>query len=101
MLPPIHLTKKNQPFTWNLGATEALESLKSAFISNPILIHVKSLKLVILEPYVFDFALKFVILQSNDKGQICVVAFHSREYGVVKINFEIHDNELLTIGGFF
>ena len=67
----LSLTQKNQPFTWNLGATKAFESIKSGFIYNPILIHVKPPKAIILEPYMFDFALKFFILQTNDKGKIC------------------------------
>ena len=65
----LSLTQKNQSFTWNLGATEAFESIKSRFISNPILIQVKPPKAVILESYVVDFALKLPLYKpmTNDK----------------------------------
>jgi hypothetical protein len=43
------------------------------------------------------FALGSILLQSGDDGKLHPIAFHSRKFEVVEINYEIHDKELLAI----
>ena len=97
VLPLTQLTHKNQPFIWNSSAAEAFESLKHAFTSAPILIHVDQDKPFILEADASDFALGSVLSQPKENGLLYPVAFHSRKFEAAEINYEIHDKELLAI----
>ena len=98
MLQLTQLTHKNQPFIWSLDAAKAFESLKWAFTTTPILAHVDPTKRgFILEVDASNFALGSVLSQTGDDGELHLVAFHSQKFEVAKINFEIHDKELLAI----
>jgi len=44
-----------------------------------------------------DFALGAVLSQRDKEGRLHPVAFHSRKFQPVEINYEIHDKELLAI----
>ena len=45
----------------------------------------------------FDFALGVVLSQLGDGEKIHPIAFHSRKFSTTKINYEIHDKEILAI----
>jgi len=44
-----------------------------------------------------DFALGAILSQRDKEGRLHPVAFHSRKFQPVEINYEIHDKELLAI----
>ena len=44
-----------------------------------------------------DFALGAVLAQRDDKNRLHPVAFHSRKFQPMEINYEIHDKELLAV----
>jgi hypothetical protein len=44
-----------------------------------------------------DYALAGVLLQVDEFGTLHPVAFHSRSLQTAKLNYEIHDKELLAI----
>jgi len=52
---------------------------------------------VIIESDASDFAIGAVLSQRDEKGRLHPVAFHSRKFQLVEINYEIHDKELRAI----
>ena len=63
----------------------------------PILVHPDFSKPFFLETDASDFALGAVLSQSGEDKRLHLVAFHSRKFTTAKINYEIHDKELLAI----
>ena len=87
ILPLTQLTRKGHAFLWSNEADMAFRHLKAAFTSAPILAHVDA----------SDFALGSILSQQGDTEELHPVAFHSRKFDAVEINYEIHDKELLAI----
>ena len=71
--------------------------MKEAFTSAPILMHADLSKPFIIEVDAFDFSLGCILSQIGDDEKLHPTAFHSRKFEAVKINYEIHDKELLPI----
>ena len=71
--------------------------MKEAFTSAPILMHADLSKLFIIKTDASDFALGSILSHIGDDGKLHPVAFHSRKFEAVDINYEIHDKELLAI----
>jgi hypothetical protein len=44
-----------------------------------------------------DFALGAVLSQEGDRRRLYPIAFYSRKFSAIEINYEIHDKELLII----
>jgi hypothetical protein len=44
-----------------------------------------------------DFALGSILFQYGEDGRLHPIAYHSRKFSTVKINYKIHDKELLAI----
>jgi hypothetical protein len=94
--PLTRLTVKNK-FVWDEKAKEAFETFKKAFTSAPILIHADSSKPFFLEADASDFALGVVLSRYDEDRRLHLIAYCSRKFSAAKINYEIHDKELLTI----
>jgi hypothetical protein len=94
--PLTRLTCKNK-LEWNAEANQAFETLKKAFTTALILTHPDFQKLFFLGTDASDFALGAVLSQPDKDGRLHPVAFHSRKFTAAKINYEIHDKELLAI----
>jgi len=95
--PLTELTKKVEKWSWNHETGEALNELKKWFTTAPILAHFGTQRPVIIETDTSDFALEVVLSQKDGKNRLHPVAFHSRKFQPVEINYEIHDKELLAI----
>ena len=80
-----------------MEADQAFEALEKAFTTLPILIHPDFQKPFFLECDASDFSLGAVLSQPSEDGCLHPVAFHSRKFTAVEINYEIHDKELLAI----
>jgi len=52
---------------------------------------------MIFEADASDFALGAVVLQKRADGKMHPVAFHSRKFNPVEMNYEIYDKEMLAI----
>jgi hypothetical protein len=91
-----HLIGKDK-FVWNEKAEKAFEVLKKAFTSTLILVHLDSSKPFFLEAYTLDFALDSVLSQYGKDGRFHPIAYCSRKFSTVEINYEIQDKELLAI----
>jgi len=90
------LTWKNEPWSWTTDCQVAFDSVKKAFTTAPILGHWDPESLMILETDASDCALA-AILSTRSNGEICPIAFHSRAFSAAKINYDVHDKELLAI----
>mgnify|MGYP000754147652 FL=1 len=44
-----------------------------------------------------DFALWSVLSQPGEDGKLHLIAFHSRKFTAIEINYDIHNKELLVI----
>jgi hypothetical protein len=84
-------------FMWSTSATKAFDHLKQAFTSTPILAYGDLSKPFILEVDASDFALGSVLSQVKEDRLVHPIAFHSRKFEAAKVNYEVHDKELLSI----
>jgi hypothetical protein len=97
MAPLIRLTRKDQPFSWGVEAENAFQSLKASFTIVPFLIHAKPSNFLVLEMDASNFAVGAVFSQIGEDNLFLPVSFHSRKFSPTKINYKIHDKELLAI----
>jgi RNase H-like domain found in reverse transcriptase/Reverse transcriptase (RNA-dependent DNA polymerase) len=97
MHPLIHLTKKDKTFSWSNDAQCAFESLKSTFVLVPVLCHFNPKLHIILETNVSDYIIATILSQVNENNEIHPVAFCSCSMQHTKLNYNIHDKELLVV----
>ena len=71
--------------------------MKSAFTSAPVLTHWVPDKPIIVETNASDYALGAILSIQTDSGEIHPMAFHSRTFSAMELNYDTHDKELLTI----
>jgi Reverse transcriptase (RNA-dependent DNA polymerase)/RNase H-like domain found in reverse transcriptase len=95
--PLIRLMKKDETFSWSEDAQCAFVSLKSAFILVPVLRHFDPELHIILETDVSDYAIAAILAQVDENNEIHPVAFHSCSMQHAKLNYDIHDKELLAV----
>ena len=94
--PLTQLTCKDK-LDWSLHVEKAFQTLKTAFTTTLVLVHSDFSKPFYMETNAFDFTLGAVLSQHGDGKKLHPVAFHSRKFNAVEINYEIHDKELLVI----
>ena len=99
IVSPLHnLTKKTStPFLFSLDAISAFKTLKSAFVSAPVLLHFNPHLPSTLITDASDFAISGIHLQPADDHILHPVSFFSHKLTPSEINYETHDKELLTI----
>ena len=98
--PLTDLTKMLEKFFWSDECARAFEELKQRCTSAPLLRHYDPELPCIIECDASDFAIGTVLSQEFE-GRFHPVAFHSRKMNKHKINYEIHDKELLAITAAF
>jgi hypothetical protein len=67
----------------------------------PILIHPYFSRPFFFESDASDYALVAILSLKRDDKWLFPVAFHSQKFTAAKINYEIHDKELLAIADSF
>jgi hypothetical protein len=77
--------------------TKAFEKLKYCFTTAPILTHFNPHQECIVETDASDFTLGSTLSQTAEDKKLHPNASHSRKFSPAKINYEIHNKELLTI----
>jgi len=95
--PLTELTKRTEKWTWTNEAETAFRELKHRFTSAPLLAHFDAQRPVIIKTDASDFAIGAILSQRDEENRLHPVAFHSRKFTPVEINYEIHDKELLAI----
>lgn len=89
-------TRKDTLFLFTEQAGKEFEDLKKAFTSAPILAHFDVAALTNVKTDASDYALSACISQITD-GLLHPIAFDSRKLIAAKLNYKIHNKELLAI----
>jgi len=87
--PLTELTKKEvgKEWAWNQQAESAFQELKHCFTTAPILAHFDPRKPILVETDASDFALGAVLSQRSEEGRLHPIAFHSRKFQPIEINY--------------
>ncbi|CAI7787228.1 unnamed protein product [Closterium sp. NIES-53] len=94
--PLTNLLKKNTPFKWEDVQQQAMEQLKTALTSAPVLILPDPQKDYVIEADASDQAVRAVLMQDQGKG-LQPIAYLSKKLHGAEINYPIHDKEALAI----
>ena len=97
VIPLTCLTQKDILWKFNSSCQDAFNSLKKAFTSTPILTHWIPDAQLIVETDALDYALVAILSIVNEDNEVYQVAFYSRTFTVVELNYDTYDKELLTI----
>jgi len=97
VIPLTHLTRKNTPWNFDDDCRIAFNTLKQAFTSAPILTHWVPDAQLVVETDASDYALAAILSIMSKDNEIHPVAFHSRTFSTLELNYDVHDKELLAI----
>jgi hypothetical protein len=79
---------------------KAFDALKKRFITAPILKYYDPNRQCILETDASDFALGAILSQRSDDNALHPIAYHSRKFTPMEINYEVDDKELAIVESF-
>ena len=96
-VPLTALTKKDEPWLWTPRCQKAFTLLKNAFTSAPVLAHFDSSLQSVIETDASDYAVSAVHSQVQRNGRVHLCAFLSRKFSPAKLNYDIHDKEIVPI----
>ena len=97
VVPLTRLTRKGTQWNFSDAARKSFNTLKSAFVSAPILTHWIPDKQLIVETDASDYALGAILSITLDSGEVHPVAFHSRTFSAPELNYDTHNKKLLAI----
>jgi hypothetical protein len=91
------LTQKGTPWNFSEECHLAFNCLQKAFTTTPILTHWIPDCLLIVETDASDYALVAILSMITSDGELHPTAFHSRTFSGTKLNYDVHNKELLAI----
>ncbi|GJP69600.1 hypothetical protein CLOP_g592 [Closterium sp. NIES-67] len=94
--PLTNLLKKNTPYKWEPKHQEAVEQLKQALTSAPVLILPDPERDYVIETDASDQAVVAVLMQDQGNG-LQPIAYLSKKLHGAELNYPIHDKEALAI----
>ncbi|CAI7891433.1 unnamed protein product [Closterium sp. NIES-54] len=94
--PLTNLLKKNTPFKWEDVHQQAMEQLKTALTSAPVLILPDPKKDYVIEADASDRVVGAVLMQDQRKG-LQPIAYLSKKLHGAQLNYPIHNKEALAI----
>ncbi|GJP51828.1 hypothetical protein CLOM_g10960, partial [Closterium sp. NIES-68] len=94
--PLTNLLKKNTPYQWETKHQEAVEQLKQALTSAPVLILPDPERDYVIEADASDQAVGAVLMQDQGNG-LQPIAYLSKKLHGAELNYPIHDKEALAI----
>ncbi|CAI7867914.1 unnamed protein product [Closterium sp. NIES-53] len=94
--PLTNLLKKNTPFKWEDVHQQAMEQLKTALTSAPVLILPDPEKDYVIEADASDQVVGAVLMQDQGKG-LQPIAYLSKKLHGAELSYPIHDKEALAI----
>jgi len=97
VIPLTHLTRKNTLWNFDDNCRMTFNTLKQTFISAPILTHCVPDVQLVVETNASDYTLATILFIMTKNNEIHPVAFHSRTFSALELNYDVHDKELLTI----
>ena len=90
--------KKFRRIIWTAACQIALEQLKRALTSEPVLLQPDTTRPFIIETDASEWAIGAVLLQQDaETGKLHPVAFDGRKLSPAEINYPVHEKELLAI----
>ena len=92
-----HLIWKDISWKFNFSCCDAFNSLKKAFIFTSILTYWIPNAQLIMETNALDYALAAILSIVNEENEVHLVTFHSCTFTVAELNYNIYDEELLSI----
>jgi hypothetical protein len=95
--PLFDLLHKDQSWKWTPREEKALDDMKSALQSAPVLIQPDPYKEFFLECDTSDFATGTILSQKRSDGKLHPVAFLSKSLSPAEKNYDIFDKGLLAI----
>lgn len=95
--PLTQLTRKDHRFQWGPEQQRAFDTLKTAFLSAPILGHFDQSRKITVETDASGLVSAGVLSQPDDEGHLHPIAFFSKKHSPAECNYEIYDKELLAI----
>jgi len=95
--PLTRLTKKDEPIVWESEQQLAFETMIAAFTTAPALCHFDHEREVMIETDVSDYVSAGVLSQMDDEGLLHPVAYFLKEHTPAECNYDIYDQELMTI----
>jgi len=101
VIPLTRLTRKNTPWNFDDDCRIAFNTLKQAFTSAPILTHWVPDAQLVVETDASDYALAAILSIMTKDNEIHPIAFHSRTFSALELNYDVHHKELLAIFGAF
>jgi len=97
VIPLTRLTRKDTPWNFDDKCRKAFDILKQAFTSAPILTHWVLDAQLIVETNALDYALAAILSIMTKDNEIHPIAFYSQTFSTLKLNYDVHDKELLAI----
>ena len=95
--PLIDLTKKNFPWNWSPVCQASFDTLKSLFLSKPIL-HLPDLAAPFtIATNAFKYASGAILLQTDSNGEWHPCSYLSHSFSPAEQNYGIYNRELLTV----
>ncbi|GJP58286.1 hypothetical protein CLOP_g22992 [Closterium sp. NIES-67] len=94
--PLTNLLKKNTPYKWEPKHQEAMEQLKQALTSAPVLMLPEPERDYVIEADASDHAVGAVLMQDQGNG-LQPIAYLSKKLHGAELNYPIHDKEALAI----
>ena len=91
------LTRKDTPFLWTSATHSDFYALKVAFLSAPVLVHPDPIRHFQVETDASDFLIGAILSQPDEEGTIHLVAFYSRKFTTVEINYPFYNKEPAAI----
>ena len=97
VIPLTCLIQKDIPWKFDSSCRDAFNSLKKVFTSTPILTHWIPNAQLIVETDTLDYALATILSIVDEDNKVHPVAFHSRTFTAVKLNYDTYNKKLLAI----
>jgi hypothetical protein len=91
------LTKKDITFRRTLECRAALDTLIAIILDNPLLEQPDHTKPFTLQVNASAFAMGAILTQTDSRGKLCAIGFHSKTFSDTERNYDIHDRELLAV----
>ena len=95
--PLYEITRKETKWSWRERQQKVFEELKKRFTMEPVLVTPDLDKEMRVEMNASDFAMEEILLMKCEDEKWRLVAYISKSLNEAKINYEIHNKEMLAI----
>jgi len=95
--PLTRITKKDEPFVWELEHQLAFETMVTAVTTAPGLQHFDYERKVVIETDASDYVSAGVLSQRDDEGVLHPMAYYSTKHSAAECNYDIYDKKLMPI----